>query len=170
MKVIKTIMMKIKLRTVVTLFLASVVGAGSFYITRSLETDNVYSAQVSMRNWLVFTNEQDKAIRQSDPYFDTEAAELSLAFITERQQLARLLDASGSTDEQVTAQVERVIKANHTLIKRVITYILAIRKHLSLQQQQPLMQLCGNIIQGRAGKGRLLGGGKGGSEIGRAHV
>jgi Spy/CpxP family protein refolding chaperone len=156
-------MMKIKLRTVVTLFLAGVVGVVSFYITRSLEADNIYSAQVSMRNWLAFTNEQDKAIRQSDPDFDTEAAELSLAFIAERQQLARLLDASGSTDEQITAQVEKVIKANHTLIKRVITYILAIRKHLLPQQQQQLMQLCGNIIQGRAGKSCLLGATNGGS-------
>ena len=162
MKVIKTIMMKIKLRTVVILFLAGVVGVGSFYITRSLEADNVYSAQVSMRNWLGFSDEQDKAIRQSDPDFDTEAAELSLAFIAERQQLARLLDASGSTDEQITAQVEKVIKANHTLIKHVITYMLAIRKHLPAQQQQPLMRLCSNIIQGRVGQGRLLGGGKGG--------
>ena len=156
-------MMKIKLRTVVTLFLAGVVGVGSFYITRSPEADNVYSAQVSMRNWLAFTNEQDKAIRQSDPDFDTEAAELSLAFIAERQQLARLLDASGSTDEQITSQVEKLIKANHTMIRRVVTHILTIRKHFSPQQQQQLMHLCSNIIQGRAGKGRLLGGGKGGS-------
>jgi len=150
-------MMKIKLRTVVTLFLAGVVGVGSFYITRSPAADNVYSAQVSMRNWLAFTDEQDKAIQQSDPDFDTEAAEFSLAFISERQQLARLLDASGSTDEQITTQVEKVIKANHALIRRVVTHILTIRKHLSPQQQQQFMQLCGNIIQGRAGKKRLLG-------------
>jgi len=156
-------MMKIRLRTVVTLFLAGFVGVASFYITRSLEADNVYSAQVSMRNWLALTDEQDKAIRQSDPDFDTEAAELSQAFIAERQQLARLLDAPGSTDEQITAQAERVIRANHALIRRVVTYILAIRKHLSPQQQQPLMHLCSNIIQGRAGKGRLLGGGNGSS-------
>lgn len=163
MKVIKTIMTKINLKTVVTLFLACVAGVGSFYITRSVEADNVYSARVCMRNWLAFTDEQDKAIRQSDLDFDTEAAELSLAFISERQQLARLLDAPGNTNEQITAQVERVIKANHVLIRRAVTYILAIRKHLSPQQQQSLMHLCSNIIQGRAGKGRLLGGGKGGS-------
>jgi len=161
--VIKTIMMKNKLSMVVILFLAGFVGVGSFYITRSLEADNVYSAQVCMRNWLAFTDEQDKAIQQSDPDFDTEAAELSLAFISERQQLARLLDAPGSTNEEITAQVERVITANHALIKRVVTYILAIRKHLSPQQQQRLMHLCSKIIQGRAGKRRLLGGTNGGS-------
>ncbi len=160
---IKTIMMKNKLSMVVILFLAGFVGVGSFYITRSLEADNVYSAQVCMRNWLAFTNEQDKAIQQSDPDFDTEAAELSLAFISERQQLARLLDASRSTDEQITAQVERVIKANQALIRRVVTYILGIKKHLSPQQQQRLMHLCSKIIQGRAGKRRLLGGTNGGS-------
>ena len=163
MKVIKTIMMKIELRTVVILFLAGVVGVGSFYITRSLEADNVYSARVCMRNWLAFTDEQDKAIQQSDPDFDTEAAEFSLSFISERQQLAHLLDAPGSPNEQITAQVERVITANHALIKRVVTYILSIRKHLSPQQQQPLMHLCSNIIQGQAGKRRLLGGTNGGS-------
>jgi len=155
--VIKTIMMKIKLRTVVILFLAGIVGVGSFYITRSLEADNVYSAQVCMRNWLALTDEQEKVIQQSDPDFDTEAVELSLGFMSERQQLAHLLDVPNSTDEQITAQVERVIKANHALIRRVVTYILATRKHLSPQQQQPLMHLCSNIIQGRAGRRRLLG-------------
>lgn len=163
MKVIKTIMMKIKLRTVVTLFLAGVAGAGSFYVTRSLEANNVYTAQVSMRNWLALTDEQDKAVRQSDSNFDIEAAKLSLAFVAERKQLAHLLDVSGSTDEQITAQVEKVIKANHTLIKRVITYILAIRKHLSPQQHQQLMQLCGNIAHGRSAKRCLIGGTNGGS-------
>jgi Spy/CpxP family protein refolding chaperone len=159
LKVIKTIMMKIKLRMVVTLFLAGVVGVGSFYITRSLEADNVYSARVCMRNWLALTDEQDKAIQQSDPDFDTEAAELSLAFISERQQLARLLDAPSSTDGEITTQVEMAIKANHALIRRVVIYILAIREHLSPQQQQPLMHLFSNTIQGRAGKRRLLEGG-----------
>ena len=163
LKVTKTIMMKIKVRTVVILFLASVVGVGSFYITRSLEADNVYSAQICMRNWLALTDEQEKVIQQSDPDFDTEAAELSLAFMSERQQLARFLDVTNSTDEEITAQVERVIKANVALIRRVVTYILAIRKHLSPKQQQPLMHLCSNIIQGRAGKRRLLGGTNGGS-------
>ena len=156
-------MMKNKLNLLITLFLAGVVGVGSFYITRSLEANNVYSARVCMRNWLAFTDEQDKAIQQSGPDFDTEAAELSLAFIAERQQLARLLDVPHNTNEQIPAQVEMVINANQVLIRRVVTYILAIRKHLSPQQQQPLMHLCSNIIQGRAGKGRLLWGGKGGS-------
>ena len=163
-------MMKIKLRTVVTLFLAGVVGMVSFYITRSLEADNVYSAQVCMRNWLALTDEQEKVIQQSDPGFDTEAAELSRAFISERQQLARFLDVTNSTDEEITAQVERVIKADQALIRRVVTYVLAIRKRLSPQQQQPLMHLCSNIIQGRTGKRRLLGvtnGGSGKQQFGR---
>ena len=142
---------------VLTLFLAGVVGVCSFYITRSLEADNVYSARVCMRNWLDFTDEQDKAIQKSAPDFETEAADLSLGFISERQQLARLLDAPGSTDEEITKQVERVITANHALIKRVVTYILAIRKHLSSQQKKQLMQLSSNIIQGRAGKMCLFG-------------
>lgn len=150
-------MMRIKLRTVVTLFVAGFVGAGSFYITHSQEADNVYSAHVCMRNWLSFTDEQAKVIRQSEPNFDKEAAELSLAFIAERQQLSRLLDTPHSTNEQITAQVERVIKANHAMTRRVVTYILAIRKHLSPHQQQQLMHLCSNIIQGRKGKRCLLG-------------
>ena len=155
---------------VVVLFLAGIVGVGSFYITRSLEADNVYSARVCMQNWLALTDEQNKAIQQSDPDFDTEAAELSLAFMSERQQLVRLLDAPNSTDGEITAQVERVITANQALIKRVVIYILAIRKYLSPQQQQPLMHLCRNIIQGRAGKRRLLGGtndGSGKQQFGR---
>ena len=107
----KTVMMKNILRLLLTVFIAGIAGVVSFYITHSLEVDKAYTRQSAMRNWLAFTNEQDKAIRQSDPDFDTKAAELSMAFIAERQQLARLLDASGSTDEQITAQVEKVIEA-----------------------------------------------------------
>jgi Spy/CpxP family protein refolding chaperone len=150
-----------------TLILACIAGVVSFYITRGLNAGSEHSDQGSMKAWLAFTDEQDEAIRQSDPDFDTGAAELSLAFIAERQQLARLLDAPASSDEQVTAQVERVIEANHALIKRVVAHILAVREHLSPQQQQQLMRLCSNIIRGRAGKGRLLGGGNGGP--GRQH-
>ena len=162
-KLIETIIMKNKLSMVVTLFIAGFVGVGSFYVTRILDADNVYSARVSMRNWLGFTKEQDKAIQQSAPDFYTEAAGLSLASIAERQQLARLFEDPRSTDEQITPQVDRVIDTNHALIRRVVTYILAIRKHLLPQQQQQLMQLCGNIIQGRAGRRRLLGAADGGS-------
>jgi Spy/CpxP family protein refolding chaperone len=155
-------MTKLNMKFAGTLILACIAGVVSFYITRGLNARSEYSNQGSMKAWLAFTDEQDEAIRRSDPDFDTEAAELSLAFIAERQQLARLLDAPASPDEQVTAQVERVIEANHALIKRVVAHILAVREHLSPQQQQQLMRLCSNIIRGRAGKGRLLGGGNGG--------
>lgn len=142
---------------VVTVCLAGVAGVSSFYVTRSLGADSVKSAQVCMRNWLSLTDEQDKAVRQSDPDFEAEATELSLAFIAERKQLARLLEVSNSTDEQITAQIEEVIAANHTLMRRVLTYVLAVRQHLLPYQQQRLMQMCGNIIQGRAGKRCLFG-------------
>ena len=160
-------MTKLNIKFTGTLILACIAGVVSFYITRGLNARSEHSDQGSMKAWLAFTDEQDEAIRRSDPDFDTEAAELSLAFIAERQQLARLLDAPASSDEQVTAQVERVIEANHALIKRVVAHILAVREHLSPQQQQQLMRLCSNIIRGRAGKGRLLGGDNGGP--GRQH-
>ena len=154
----KTVMMKNILRLLLTVFIAGIAGVVSFYITHSLEVDKAYTRQSAMRNWLAFTDEQDNIIRQTDPDFDAEAAALSRAFIAERQQLARLLEASLSSDEQITAQVEKVIEANHALVKRVVTHILAIRKHLSPQQQQQFMRLCSDIISGRAAKGHLLGG------------
>ena len=155
-------MMKLDIKFIGTLLLACIAGVGSFYITRGLNAKTEYSNHRSMRKWLVFTDEQDEAIRQSDPDFNKEAAELSLAFIAQRQHLAHLLDAPASSDEQVTAQIERVIEDNHALIKRVVAHILAVREHLSPQQQHQLMNLCSNIIRGRTGKGRLLGGGNGG--------
>ena len=146
------------LRLLLTVFIAVIAGFISFYITHSLEVDKSYTSQNAMRNWLALTNEQDNIIRQTAPDFDTEAAELSRDFVAERQQLARLLEASLSSDEQITAQVEKVIEASHALLKRVVTHILAIRKHLSPQQHQKFMRLCSNIISGRAAKGRLLEG------------
>jgi len=160
--------MKLDTKFIGALILACIAGVLSFYITRGLNPKTKYSNHGSMRKWLAFTDEQDEAIRQSDPDFNKEAAELSMAFIAQRQHLAHLLDAPDSSDEQVTAQVERVIEGNHALTKRVVAHILAVREYLSPQQHQQLMHLCSNIIRGRAGKGRLLGGGNGGR--GRQHV
>ena len=149
-------------RTIVTWLFVGMAGLSSFYITRSLESKRVPSGQRCMQNWLGFTGEQDEAVLQSDPHFDTEAAELSLAFIQERQQLAHLFDIPISSNDQVMAQVEKVIGVNHDLIKRVVEYILAVRSHLSPVQGQQLMRFCSDTIRGMGARGRLGLGGSGG--------
>jgi Spy/CpxP family protein refolding chaperone len=155
------------IRTVVTWVVAVIAGLASFYVTRGLESKRVTSGQQCMRNWLGFSGKQDEAILQSDPHFDTDAAGLSLAFVQSRQNLARLLDIPSSRDDEIMAQVEKVIGANHDLIKRVVEHILAVRSHLSPEQSQQLMRLCGDIIRGMGARGRLGGGGGGGYGQGR---
>ena len=157
------------IKTVVTWLFAGMAGLSSFYITRSLESKRVPSGQRCMQNWLDFTGEQEKAVLQSDPHFDTEAAELSLTFIQERQQLAHLLDTPISSNDQVMVQVEKVIGANHDLIKRVVEYILAVRGHLSPVQSQQLMRFCSDTIRGMGARGHLGGGGGYGQGRGSGH-
>ena len=154
-------MMKSNVKFIGTLILACISGIASFYITRGLNTEIDSSPDKSIRGWLTLTNEQDKAIHQTDSNFDKEASDLSLSFINERQQLARLLDIRESSDEQILAQVERVIGANNALIRRVVGRILSVRKHLAANQHEKLMILCSNLIRGRVGRGRLLRGSPG---------
>ena len=147
--------MKRHLNLIITIILTLAAGIASFTITRGSAVTGTTAPENHMSNWLELSSAQNEAIQTSEPHFQQEAAELSEAFRQERQTLARLFDDAQSNDEQILAQVEKVISAHNELLRRVVGYILAVRNHLEANQKEKLLHLCGQIIRGRPARGRL---------------
>jgi hypothetical protein len=82
-----------------------------------------------------------------DPAFRDEARTLAQTLDDERAALADLLDQPGATDEQVRAQVERVIVAHNALERRAAEHLLKVREQLSPSQQKQLMGLVSETVR-----------------------
>ena len=149
--------MKRYLNIIITLALALAAGIASFYISRSAAETPESAPENAFSNWLELSPAQNDTVQSTEPDFQREAAELSEAFRRERHTLARLLEDTQSSNEQILDQVEKVIAAHDDLLRRVVRYVLAVRTHLDATQKQKLMHLCGRIIRGRPARGRLQG-------------
>lgn len=114
-----------------------------------------------MFNWLKLSSAQREAIQQQDPSFETDAAALGKTVSERRAALATLLENPDSTNEQILAQIDQVNEAEHALEKRVINYLLAVREHLTTDQQLRMMGLAANCVRGR---GHGYRGGEGGGQ------
>lgn len=145
------------LNIIITIALALAAGIASFYISRSAAEAPASAPENAFSNWLGLSPDQDEAVQGTDRDFLQEAAGLSATFREERQNLARLLENTQSSNEHILGQVETVILAHDDLLRRVVRYILAVRDHLEAEQKAKLMDLCGRIIRGRPARGRLHG-------------
>lgn len=139
----------------VTILLAATAGAVAFQVSRSREIRKAGSCRAWMCGWLNLNDEQYNQVLQADPDYEQEAADLSTAYMTARQQLGHMLTLNDSTDSRITAQADTIIAANSRLVHRIVAHILLVRDSLSPEQQQRFTDLCRQIIQGRQA-GKLL--------------
>ena len=165
-------------RTKIVFALVFVAGVSSFLLGRqtSVPAGEQSSSSVStfdgkpccehgaLCNWLRLSGEQKQAVRAKGSRFVQEAKALQQKLADERFDLAALLEAPDSTDEQIMGQVERVIKAHDALERRVARHMLAIRPILTREQAKQFMGLAASGVR-RAGRcrmdpdgGRILGG------------
>lgn len=117
--------------------------------------------------WLQLEPARAEAVQKADPGFDTESQGLTTGLNAEREKLAALLDDPKSADPQVLDQVERVIAAHNALERRVAKHVLAIRPHLTAEQQKRLMGQCASGVRRAAGRPWRRGRGDGGQGRGR---
>lgn len=92
---------------------------------------------------------QTDQICAADCQFTEEAFELNRILAADRESLAVCLEDPSVSDSRVMGQVERVIFSHDALTNRVIKHILAVRPHLSIEQQKKLMKLCVDSLNGR---------------------
>ena len=105
-------------------------------------------------NWLKLSQQQRASVRATDPGFVDEAGKLRQDAEADRMALAALLEAPGSSDQQIMAQIERVIASHDALERRVATHMLAIRPILTPEQAKQLMGLAASGVRnaGRCGQ------------------
>jgi len=142
-------------------------GAGSFFLGRGTAAPSAAGpasapagpgrgatccGHAALCNWLHLSADQRKQVRQTDPKFGDEAGALRAETDKDRRALSALLEDPNSTDEQITAQVERVIASHDALERRVARHLLALRKLLTVQQAKQLMGLAASGVR-QAGLG-----------------
>ena len=162
---------------IIVLTLAVLAGLGTFLVTRA-QTGRPAAPSAErppLDQWLGLSAGQAESVSQADPDFSAQADALAARLQTERQVLAGMLDDVATSDEALMAQIERVIAAHDDLERRVARHLLAIRSHLSPDQQKRLLGLCADGVRqaarhryrwGWSGQGQHRGPGGGGGRGG----
>jgi len=146
-------MNRLGVATVVVLAIGA--GVGSFLVTRSAGLAGMTTAPAASRpatttpleRYLELSGRQARAVRRADPDFPAEAARLHAALKAERLRLAELLEDPTSQNKAVLAQLEKVLASHSALARRATEHILAIRPHLSADQQKRLMALAARSVR-----------------------
>ncbi len=150
------------------------IGVTTFALTRSSQGQSTTTRQApldgrprwgrveAMARWLGLSDRQRDAIIEQDPTYWQDMIAQSELLTQEREKLARVLEDPGATDRQITDQVEQLIVVGNQIERRVVEHILAVRKHLTPEQQKKLFDLCALGIRSRMpGQGRGIGWGRG---------
>jgi len=86
-------------------------------------------------------------VRQSDRQFQQRARSLMDIVASEKGRLAAMLRDTGVTEQEILAQVDRVI-ASHTLLTNSVgEHLVELRGQLPQRQRQHLMTSCRNLLQ-----------------------
>lgn len=109
----------------------------------------------ALLSWLSGSADQNRQLGKADPGFADELQRLKTDVADRRADLASLLDKPEATNEQIMAGLEQVIAANNALERRVAKYLLAVREHLTAEQQRRLLNLCAEEV--RRGRGYQWG-------------
>lgn len=124
------------------------------------------AAAQSMIDWLGLTREQAAGVQDIQARFAADRAPLETRLAAEREQLATLLENPMATDEEIRQQVENVIAAHGALERRVADYLVAMRPHLTADQQNRLFNRFASSVR-EGGGWRWRYGQPGNAEEGR---
>jgi Spy/CpxP family protein refolding chaperone len=172
-------MIRGKRRMLIGALLVLVGGLAGFEVTFAVRSARAQvqpadrAAADAVLDWLLVPAGQREAIRAHDPAFGTDLKRLREESAASRAALAAALEISDATGEQIRARSESAIAAGAALERRVTEHLLAIRDHLTPEQQKRLFGLCAEGVRqgrgwqwrhgqsGEAGKGMGMGRGMG---------
>ncbi|MGD8452715.1 MAG: periplasmic heavy metal sensor [Phycisphaerae bacterium] len=120
----------------------------------------------SVSRWLELSPPQVDAVREIEATFAADRQPLEAKLDTERERLATLLENPATTDAEILQQVENVIAAHDALERRVAAHLVAMRPHLTAEQQKRLFNRFASSVR-ESGGGRWRHGQPGGAGDGR---
>ncbi len=91
---------------------------------------------------LQLTQEQIAWVQQHDPDFDQQCLVLRDSLREAHMGLVASFDDEQTADEELLAQVDRLIEAHSSLERRVAEHVVALQPRLTQQQRQRLLGLC----------------------------
>lgn len=91
---------------------------------------------------LRLTDEQIRLGRQQDPNFEADVASLRDTLLNERAKLLATFESPTATNDDLLAQLDKLIVAHSRIERRVAAHVLALRPYLSPDQQKWLIGLC----------------------------
>lgn len=86
--------------------------------------------------------EQVNLLNQEDTNFETESTDLRNSLFAQRAKLLTMFEDSGSGDDQLLQQIEKLIEAHSAIERRVVRHVLVLRPYLTGEQQKWLIGLC----------------------------
>ncbi len=113
-----------------------------------------------LARWLRLSETQAEKIEQADPNYTRDVRQLEREVQIERLRLATMVETSETTDEELTAQFEKLAQAHLAIHRRTAKFVLAVRPHLNDQQRSRFLHLLGRQLRGGGG-GRGSGPGMG---------
>lgn len=156
--------------TLLGIVLSAAAGVGAYRWAASQDSTTTASgpaadaATEALAAWLGLTSEQRAQVARDDPRFAADLSQLRVELQARRDALATKLEAAQASDAEIESVVEARIAAQNALERRVTKYLLAVRPHLSAEQQRKLFGLCAEEV--RQAGGRRWRGGAGGEAAG----
>lgn len=166
-------------KTIGAMLLAAAVGVAAYAAGTATRAARAPVATTSdaaraLMDWLRVPANERSEFEQHDPAFAADLKALRGDLAVKRTELAATLDDPNSADDVIRAKHESLIAANGALERRVVDYLLAVRHHLTKDQQRQLFCMCAEgvrrgpyreapdgIGRGQGGQGRGMGPGPG---------
>ncbi len=91
---------------------------------------------------LRLTDEQIRIGQEQDPGFETDSASLRDTLLSERTKLLGIFENPATTNDDLLAQLDKLILTHSQIERRVASHVLVLRPHLTADQQKWLIGLC----------------------------
>jgi len=94
---------------------------------------------------LRLTDEQIRIGQEQDAQFEADSASLRDTLLRERAKLLAAFEDPAATNDEILAQLDKLILAHGQIERRVAAHVLVLRPHLTADQQKWLIGLCRRI-------------------------
>ncbi len=128
-------------------FLGGLVGSLSARSERTEPAPEVKRPRHLLGKCLRLDPERQARIEALDPKFSDDLDALREDLGNHRRELAALLDATESTDDEIRACVEQSIETHNRLERRVLEHLLLVRSELTPDEQKRLFHFISDRIR-----------------------
>lgn len=126
---------------------------GSFVATYAWQNDQqpapppVAPQDGRLTSWLGVEAAERGSVGELEAAYRADRSELEATIARERETLAAMFDDAAASNDEIRAQVERVIAASNAMERRTAEFLLTVRPHLSKDQQRRLLRRMGEGIR-----------------------